>query len=47
MKLKRWFGTQREVEANIFHSKGNLSRFIGMKNINEPDSKNIDKILTE
>ena len=47
MKLKRWFETQKEVEKNTCPSEGNLSRFDGMKNIKELDSKNIDKILTE
>ncbi len=46
MKLKRWFETQKEVEENTCPSEGYLSRFIGMKNIKELDSKNIDKILT-
>ena len=46
MKLQRWFETQNELEANISHSGENLSRFIGMKNRNKQDLKNIDKIHT-
>ena len=43
--MKCWFEAQKEVGSNICHSEGNLSRFIGMKNINKLDSKNIDKIF--
>ena len=43
--MKRWLEAQ--VEANISHSEGILSRFIGMKNTNKLDPINIDKILTE